>query len=531
MALAELPTTIIHLILSFLHPREAFVCSGICKNFHTAASYFFYEEYVKEHWTLPSTPSAVIDFFMMKSRQLWTLPLAALSTGEPRPHEIQGVQAVAQGFRFQAFLLHTHELLLVKNGAVCWSTRFDKPVEEICAGVTTIGVLLRGGNVEMLRLVEDRTDRELVPMQEIVTHICISFDRLVFSTESQQVFAWDGAAIQQISFDPPVTSSVTSLDCHSKIAMILFEGGHLYKLEGSALVAIQDPFFKKKPIGLIASGLLHSLALQREELPPLASWTTPELLQWLESNGFSDCIGVVTHSKITGKNLEEADEDFFVDVLGIRETERANRLKYLRTQVHARSVSSQCTLFGWGKNADSQLAKAEATIHHPVAIDLPKFKKNENIKSLYCSKTYSFLLTSAGRVFAVGGTKPKNRPQGIEVLPWIDLTPTLTCGQSARSIEEMVPGSDELLFMVLKRDQRDLPQKRLKGANLIMKQILWDPKLNFTEFVVGYEDRFLGIIEVTAADFSKSEIPSHRIRYYKRAGEIVWDRRTRMNRL
>ena len=126
--------------------------------------------------------------------------------------------------------------------------------------------------MELLRLVEDRVDRELIPMQEIATHICISFDRLVFSTESQQVLAWDGAAIQQVSLDPPVTASVIALDCHSKIAMILFEGGHLYKLEGSSLVAIQDPFFKKKPIGLIASGLLHSLALQREEWPPLASW-------------------------------------------------------------------------------------------------------------------------------------------------------------------------------------------------------------------------------------------------------------------
>lgn len=507
------------------------MCSATCKNFHTAASYFFYEEYVKEHWTLPTTPSAVIDFFMLKSRQLWTIPLATLITAESRLHEIQGVRTVAQGFRFQAFLLHTHEVLLVRNGSVCWSTRFDKPVEEMCAGVSTIGVLLRGGSVELLRVTEDRADRESVPVQEIATHICISFDRLVLSTESQQLLVWDGAALQPLTFDPPTTGPVLYLESHSKIALILLEGGHFYKLEGDSLVAVQDPFFKKKPIGLIASGLLHSLALQREELPPLASWTTPMLLEWLESNGFSDCSGVVTHSKFAGKDLEDADDDFFVDVLGIRETERANRLKYLRTQVHARSVSSKFSLFGWGINPDSQLAKSEATLRHPVPIDLPRLQKNESIKSLHCSKTYSFLLTSAGRVFAVGGIKLKSRPQGVEMLPWTDLTPALTQGQSNRVIEEMIPGSEELLFMVLKRDQRDLPQKRLKGANLIMKQILWDPKLNFTDFVVGYEDRFLGIIEVSAADFSKSEIPSHRIRYYKRAGEIMWDRRTRMNRL
>lgn len=531
MALAELPTTIIHLILSFLQPREAFLCSATCKNFHTAASYFFYEEYVKEHWSLPTTPSAVIDFFMQKSRHLWSIPLSALSSHEPHFHLIQNVKSIAQGFQFQAFLLHTHDLLLVRNGEIFWSTHFDKPVEEICAAVGTVGVLLRGGTVEMVRVSDGTAGRESVPSEEIATHVCLLVDRLVISTESHQVVIWDGSEIRSVTFEPPVAGSVLSMDCHGKLALILFEGGHLYRLETNSLTSTQDPFFKKKPIGLLSAGLLHSLALQREELPPLSSWNTQVLIDWLDSNGFADCRGVVLHSKITGKALEDADDDFFLDVLGIREAERVSRLKYLRSQYHSRTFSAKCALFGWGKNIDGQLGRVESVYSHPIAIELPEMKKNEIVKAIYCSKTYSFLLTSQSRVYSLGGTKAKNRPPGVDTLPWTDITAVLTAGQATRSIEALIPGNEELFFLTIRKDQRNLPQKRLKGANLIMNQIMWDPKLNLVDFKVGYEDRFVGIVEVTAAEFSRSEIPSHRIRYFTRGGEVVWDRRTRVNRL
>ena len=522
--LGDLPTTLIHLVLSFLQPREAFVCSGICRNFHTAASYFFYEEYVKENWTLPSTPTAVIDFFMSKSRQLWVAPLATFA---PVPALVQNVKVLAQGYRFQVLATHRQEAMVLRNHEVRFTARFDKPVETLSAGVGLVTVLLKGGSVEVLQVQDTAVDRTTVRTEEVATHVSVYFDKAVFCTDTGKVFQWDGE-LHQLTFEPPIEAAITSLQCKGKLLLVLFEGGHLYKAEYPSLSGVQDPFFKKKPIGLIGSGLLHSLALQRQELPPLSHWTTPMLIDWLEANGFSDCCNVVTHSKLTGKNLEEAEDDFFLDVLGIREVERQNRLKYLRSQVLVRSVAHKCTLFGWGKNLDSQLGKTEATYHQPVQIDLPQLKKAEDVKALLCTKSYSFVLTTEGRLFALGGMRLKART--TEPLLWRDLTETLTSDQH-HLVDEVFPGADDLSFLVLKRDHRNQPQKRLKGADHIMKQILWDPKLNFTDFVVGYEDRFLGIIEVSAADFSKSEIPSHRIRYFKRAGDIVWDRRSRMNLL
>ena len=71
---------------------------------------------------------------------------------------------------------------------------------------------------------------------------------------------------------------------------------------------------------------------------------------------------------------------------------------------------------------------------------------------------------------------------------------------------------------------------KFKGADLIYKRILWDESFNREDFVVGFEDRFLGILEIPFEEFNlKTDIPHHRIRFFKRKGELVWDRATKVN--
>ncbi|KAI1828464.1 DUF455 domain-containing protein [Xylaria intraflava] len=68
----------------------------------------------------------------------------------------------------------------------------------------------------------------------------------------------------------------------------------------------------------------------------------------------------------------------------------------------------------------------------------------------------------------------------------------------------------------------------------VMNRIRWDPHMDSSDYVVGYEDRFLGTKE-RELDQWKSEqtdeefIPQHRILYFKRRsdGVIVWDRSER----
>lgn len=69
-----------------------------------------------------------------------------------------------------------------------------------------------------------------------------------------------------------------------------------------------------------------------------------------------------------------------------------------------------------------------------------------------------------------------------------------------------------------------------------LNRIRWDVSMDSSDYLVGYEDRFIGAQE-KALDSWKAEqtdeefIPQHRILYFKRKsdGVIVWDRRSRVD--
>jgi uncharacterized protein (UPF0248 family) len=63
----------------------------------------------------------------------------------------------------------------------------------------------------------------------------------------------------------------------------------------------------------------------------------------------------------------------------------------------------------------------------------------------------------------------------------------------------------------------------------VLDKIKWDKREHIEDYIVGYFDRVENkIIEVKLAEFS-DEIPLHRIRYLKKKGEIVWDRRSKFS--
>ncbi|KAK2771644.1 hypothetical protein FQN53_004958 [Emmonsiellopsis sp. PD_33] len=78
--------------------------------------------------------------------------------------------------------------------------------------------------------------------------------------------------------------------------------------------------------------------------------------------------------------------------------------------------------------------------------------------------------------------------------------------------------------------------QKLRPASDILSRLRWDPSHDSAEYVVGYEDRFLGAREIPL-DRWKSEqtdeefIPQHRILYFKRKGDgrVVWDRERRVD--
>lgn len=78
------------------------------------------------------------------------------------------------------------------------------------------------------------------------------------------------------------------------------------------------------------------------------------------------------------------------------------------------------------------------------------------------------------------------------------------------------------------------PGRKFRTAADVLNRLRWDPGMDSGDFVVGYEDRFVGAQE-KALELWKSEqtdeefIPQHRILYFKRRsdGVVVWERRTR----
>lgn len=77
----------------------------------------------------------------------------------------------------------------------------------------------------------------------------------------------------------------------------------------------------------------------------------------------------------------------------------------------------------------------------------------------------------------------------------------------------------------------------LRPAQDIISRIHWDSTLSVDDFVIGYEDRFVGVKEIPLAKWKSEQtdeefIPRHRIVWVRRGGEggeRVWDRRKKVD--
>lgn len=83
----------------------------------------------------------------------------------------------------------------------------------------------------------------------------------------------------------------------------------------------------------------------------------------------------------------------------------------------------------------------------------------------------------------------------------------------------------------------------MRTADDVISRILWDPSVDASRFVVGYVDRFLGVVERPFSDFNwdtdpcdcnysvELVLPRHRIQYFTYRGHRVWDRHSRTDRV
>ncbi|XP_049587564.1 leukocyte receptor cluster member 9 [Syngnathus scovelli] len=84
---------------------------------------------------------------------------------------------------------------------------------------------------------------------------------------------------------------------------------------------------------------------------------------------------------------------------------------------------------------------------------------------------------------------------------------------------------------------------RMRTADDVISRVLWDSSVDASQFVVGYVDRFLGVVERPFCDFNwdtspcdcdyatELALPRHRIQYFTYRGHRVWDRHSRTDRV
>ncbi|TQS32696.1 hypothetical protein Golomagni_06981 [Golovinomyces magnicellulatus] len=79
---------------------------------------------------------------------------------------------------------------------------------------------------------------------------------------------------------------------------------------------------------------------------------------------------------------------------------------------------------------------------------------------------------------------------------------------------------------------------KFRSAADAMNRIRWDMGIDDSDYIIGFEDRFTGAMEKSLSLWKTEQtdeefIPQHRILYFKKKsdGEIMWERRTRIDKL
>jgi uncharacterized protein (UPF0248 family) len=78
---------------------------------------------------------------------------------------------------------------------------------------------------------------------------------------------------------------------------------------------------------------------------------------------------------------------------------------------------------------------------------------------------------------------------------------------------------------------------KLRPSHEVYNRLVWDQRYSPEEYLVGYEDRFKGVKEMSLTSWKREVsdeefIPFHRVVYFREKGvdgKIVWDRRTRVD--
>ena len=114
------------------------------------------------------------------------------------------------------------------------------------------------------------------------------------------------------------------------------------------------------------------------------------------------------------------------------------------------------------------------------------------------------------------------------------------CARTYRGLERT-----ETVERVESEEQTGAPMgslPRMRPVGDVVNRIMYDDSFDAEHFVVGYTDRFEGVLERAFTEFNwvsalcdvrleELAVPHHRVVYFKYNGLLVWDRRTRTDNI
>ncbi len=170
--------------------------------------------------------------------------------------------------------------------------------------------------------------------------------------------------------------------------------------------------FTSKNIQEVACGENFWLLLEREEMKSLEKWNEVDVQEWFRSMDLDEFMNIIKYEKITGKDIVNADETFFVNIMGMMDDNQIKKIKYEINSV--KNITCKKTnLWGWGSNKQGQLGQVNFNhtyIKSPRKINIPDMKhKNDFIIKIYCGKTFSLLQTKFGELYVTGNYSAKDK--------------------------------------------------------------------------------------------------------------------------
>jgi hypothetical protein len=339
---------------------------------------------------------------------------------------------------------------------------------------------------------------------------------------SSKVVVFDRDYQREVTLPGENLGKVIEIRSTPKMLLILTENKSLYLC---GLITFDAVSVLSSNVRFFTIGNSHSLAILQDSITRFETWSTSDLLKFMSKNGFEDCCQLIKNHEIDGKDLSDLSDKYFIETLGIRETDRRVKLRYLLKQSNASVFSKTFSVLAWGRNNFSQIGPDINSVNVPTRIPQPALTDDDSLKDVQSDKKHSYIITEKGKVLSLGG-KQANKLSKAEkkAISWEDISKTLL----DKGIIVEIQTSTSFVGVIFRPERKNQVKIKMRMAEDIVKLVV-NGFLPLEQYEVGYLDRFLGMLEIGLSEFCRTDVPKHRIQYFKRNGKIVWDRRARID--